>query len=220
MQLKEIDTSKFLFDPNDVTVADQLEKYEEFCTKLPGLPKVKIVQYIICMYDIASQEIRSEFPLYPQRKYEIAKMLGMVSDSKKIPQAIEDVLIGKNKDVNAMIIKYLTLFNNPDILMLASYYEMYVELNKTAFSGSFNKDTIAGIEKVNSAIKELTDNVFMGKDETELRRELYKSIDEQSLGIRPEEIAEKLQSGEKIFEDFNPYAENYEVDPLKFMGDR
>ena len=162
---------------------------------------------------------RAEFPFYPQRKLEIARAVKLFS-SQKPSRTVENMLIGKNRKVNNMIIRYLTLFNDPDLLMLISYYNIYIELNKQSLSGDFDKNTIANIEKVNGSIKELTESVFGGKDETELRQELYHSIEKQSLGIRPEEVAEAFSKGEKPIEDFNPYSGKYLPEELKYLGSK
>ncbi len=73
---------------------------------------------------------------------------------------------------------------------------------------------------MNNSIKELTESVFGGKDETELRQELYKSIEEKSLGIRPEEMAEAIQQGEKPLKDYSPYQGEYIPEKLKYLSDK
>jgi len=219
MDINKLDRSKFLFDPLDPDLLEKLSRHKEFTSTINHLNRTKVTQYIILMYDKNNDDVRAEIPYYPQRKYEVAKCVGLIEGKRKPKPTVEDMLIGKNKAVNAMIIRYLTLFNDPDLIMLAAYYQIFIELNKQSFSGDFTKDTIAGLEKVNSKIKELTENVYGGKDETELRAELYKSIEEQSLGIRPEEIAEKIQSGKDIFDHkYSPYDEQYIPDELKFLG--
>lgn len=219
MKLSDLDASKFLYDPRDGRVEEKLRKYKEFRRSPGKLPRGKVVQYIILMYDVSNDDIRGEFPYYPQRKREICKMVGLVGgNNKKLEKYAEDMMVGKNETINNMIIRYLTLFNNPDLLMLASYYEMYIQINKEALRGQYSKDTISNIEKLNLQIKELTDRIFRGKDETELRAELYKAIEEQSLGIRPEEVAERIQKDDSIKKDWSPYG-GYSLDDLKFTGD-
>ena len=220
MDLQKLDTSKFLYDPLDEHLLLKLSKFNEFKVGFSGMSKKQIIQYIILMYDKNNQEIRAEYPFYPQRKLEVAKTVGLIPGGKKAPTKVENVLIGKNEDVNKMIVRYLTLFNNPDLLMLASMYAISVTLHVQSYSPDFDKSTITNLEKVNNSIKELTESVFGGKDETELRQELYKSIEEQSLGIRPEEIAEALQQGEKPLKDYTPYNKEYLPDQLKFLSDK
>ena len=119
-----------------------------------------------------------------------------------------------------MIIRYLVLFDDPDLVMLAAYQEIFTNLNKASFAGETSKEIIASIEKLNDSIKEVTERIFGGKDETELRQELYKSIEEQSLGIRPEEVAEALQSGKDPLKGFTPYQSEYLPESIRFLGDK
>lgn len=217
MNFNKLNYAKFLYDPSDPDLLAKLSRHKEFAAKVPN--KRKVVQYIILMYDKNNDEIRAEYPFYPQRKMEVARCVGLV-EGGKAPKVVEDILIGKNEDVNAMIVRYLTLFNDPDLLLLSAYYSIYINLNKAAYKGEIDKPTIANLETVNRAIKDLTDGLFGGKDETELRQELYKSIEEQSLGIRPEEIAEALQSGKEPLKGFNPYQSEYLPENIRFLGDR
>ena len=217
MEFSKINYSKFLFDPSDSDLLVKLSRHKEFAAKVPN--KRKVVQYIILMYDKNNEEIRAEYPFYPQRKLEIAKCIGLV-EGKKATKAVEDILIGKSKEVNDMIIRYLVLFDDPDLVMLAAYQEIFTNLNKASFAGETSKEIIASIEKLNDSIKEVTERIFGGKDETELRQELYKSIEEQSLGIRPEEVAEALQSGKDPLKGFSPYQSDYLPESIRFLGDR
>jgi len=219
MDLQKLDISKFLYDPLDENLLINLAKFTEFKANITGMSKRHVIQYIILMYDKNNDEVRAEYPFYPQRKLEVAKAVGLVTD-KKATKKVEDMLVGKNESVNRMIVRYLTLFNDPDLLMLASYYSMYLHLNVQSYSPDYDKNTIVNIEKVNKSIKELTESIFGGKDETELRQELYKSIEEQSLGIRPEEIAEAIQKGEKPLKEYTPYDRDYMPDQLKFLSDK
>lgn len=219
MDLQKLDRTKYLYDPLDEDLVHKLTKYKEFRETIPRIAKRQAIQYIILMYDKNNDEIRAEFPFYPQRKMEVARTVGLIP-GKKVSSPVEDMLVGKNEKVNKMIIRYLTLFNDPDLLMLSAYYTIYIELTKRSLSGNFDKSTITDIERVNASIKDLSENIFGGKDETELRQELYKSIEEQSLGIRPEEIAEIIKEDKVPLEGFNPYQENYKPEEIKFIGDK
>ena len=219
MDLKKLDTSKFLYDPLDENLIVKLSKFNEFKAKITKASKRHVIQYIILMYDKNNDDVRAEYPFYPQRKLEVAKAVGLI-EGKKADVAIENILVGKNEDVNRMIVRYLTLFNDPDLLMLASMYTISVHLHVQSYSPDFAPTTITNLEKVNNSIKELTESVFGGKDETELRQELYKSIEEKSLGIRPEEMAEAIQQGEKPLKDYSPYQGEYMPEKLKYLSDK
>ena len=217
MQFTKLNFSKFLYDPSDPDLLGRLSRHKEFDSKVTN--KRKVVQYIILMYDKNNDEIREEYPFYPQRKMEVARCVGLI-EGNKATKGVEDILIGKNEDVNAMVIRYLTLFNDPDLLMLSALYEININLNKAAYRGIIDKNIITNLDIVNLKIKDLTEGLFGGKDETELRQELYKSIEEQSLGIRPEEIAEVLQSGKEPLKGFTPYQSEYLPEEIRFLGDR
>ena len=147
MDFKKLNYSKFLYDPSDPDLLVKLAKFKEFNTKFAStLSKRKVVQYIILMYDKNNDEIRAEYPFYPQRKMEVARCVGLVT-GVKAPKIVEDVLIGGNEVVNAMIIRYLKLFNDPDLLMLSAFHEIYTNLNKPSFAGETNKEIIGSIEK-------------------------------------------------------------------------
>jgi hypothetical protein len=219
MDITKLDRSKFLFDPLDPNLFTKLSKHKEFTKPIEHIDKLKLCQYIVLMYDMNNDEVRDALPYYPQRKYEVARAVGLTPD-KMVPKKIENMMIGKNKNINEMIVRYLTLFNNPDLLMLAAYYQIYIGLNKQAFSGEFSKDTITSLDKVNETIRELTERVYGGKDETELRAELYRSIEDQSLGLRPEEVAKKIKERKPLFDDgFSPYQSDYLPENIKFLGD-
>ena len=118
-----------------------------------------------------------------------------------------------------MIVKYLSLFNKPEVIMLSAYWEIFIELSKRQFSGQFDKNQVDYIKKLKEDIDALTEGIFRGKDETELRAELYKSLKDQTLGIKPEEIAERISKGEDPLGDFNAYEKDYKPSPMKFLGD-
>ena len=218
MRLDKLDTSKFLYDPKDPDSFLKLRKYKEFKKAVKGIPIDRVIPYIILVYDPASQELAQEYVELPQRKMKVASMVEM-TPLKRVTPELEDMLIGKNKVVNAMIIKYLHLFNDPNILMLSAFKEIYSSLSKAALEGEYGKPLIQSIQTVNESIKSLTDNILRGKEETELRADLYRSIEGRALGVRVEDIAEKLMRGEDPFPEANPYGK-YKPEKLAFEDDR
>ena len=219
MNIDKTDTSKFLYDPKTPESYLQLKEYEEFKAVLPQtLPRDRIIQYIIWMYDRASDVVRAEYPLYTQRKREVARMVGLIGGEKN--RSVENALIGLNSAVNAMAVKYIKMFNSPEYSMLVVYREIAVHLQRQALSGEVDKALIDNIEKITSAIVDLEEKVFYGKDETELRAELYRTIEDEDLGVMSEQIAEKLAKGQDPLKGVNPYGEGYKPDKMKFLEDK
>jgi len=223
MKLENLDTSRFLYDPKNRQSYMRLTRYQEFKKEPLGVSIDRIIQYVILMYDPANVVIEQQFPYLPQRKMEVAKLTGLIWRGKPLTEGVEDMLIGKSPQVNGMIMRYLQLFNNPDIEMLAAYKEIFAALNKAVFSGDMEtkmyNSLISNIERVNGLITSLMDRILNGKDETRLRADLYMSVEGHGLGVRPEDIAEKLKRGEEPFPDINPYGD-YKPDKLKFIGDK
>jgi hypothetical protein len=202
----------------------KLTRYKEFKRSTRNLPKDRVIQYIIIMYDPASKELEQEFPHLMQRKVEAAKAAGLMVAKSRMAPEVEDMLIGKNENINAMIIRYLHLFNDPNLLMLESYKSMYAALNQAVMGGQLEvreySKAIQNIETLNTSIIELSNKVLRGRDETQLREDLYRSIEGRELGIRVEDVAEKLQRGEDPFPEANPYGQMYKPKKLKFVGDK
>lgn len=220
MNLQKLDTSRFLYDPKNRASFMKLTRFKEFKKEPTGIHISKIIPYVILMYDPAGAMIEQQFPYLPQRKMEVAKMTGLVYRGEQISEHVEKALIGQSPQVNGMIIRYLQQFNNPDFEMLATYKEIYAALNKAAFTGVHSVQIINSIERVHQGIEVLTEKILKGKDETRLRADLYMSVEGHGLGVRTEDIAEKLKRGEEPFPDVNPYDVNYKVDRMKFVDDR
>ena len=221
MELHDIDTSGYLYDPKNPESYQRLLKFKEFKEDL-SFNKDKLIQYIILMYDMDNEDVRTEYPFYPQRKREICRMvkLGRASKDGKMGEVLENMLIGLVPEVNAMIVKYLSLFNKPEVIMLSAYWEIFIELSKRQFSGQFDKNQVDYIKKLKEDIDALTEGIFRGKDETELRAELYKSLKDQTLGIKPEDIADRISKGEDPLDGFNAYEPGYKPEKMKFLGDK
>jgi hypothetical protein len=147
----------------------------------------------------------------------VAQMVGL-ADQKHVPKEAEDIMIGKNEEVNDMVIKYLHLSASIEILMLATYKEIAALYSKMAMSGEIGT-YVKSMDLVTNAINDLQEKLLKGKDETDLRAELYITIEGKGLGLRVEDIAEKLQRGEEIFPEANPYG-NYNMKKMKFVGDK
>ena len=219
MNIDKTDTSKFLYDPKTPESYLKLKEHQEFKASLPHtLPRERIFQYIIWMYDRASDAVRAEYPLYTQRKREVARMVGLIGGTKN--RGVENVLIGPNDSVNIMIVKYIKMFNSPEYSKLAIYQEISVHLQRKAISGDIDKALIDNVEKITDAIKDLEVNVFYGKDETELRAELYRTIEDEDLGVTSEQIAQKLAKGQDPLKGVDLYGAGYKPAKMKFIGDK
>lgn len=221
MELKDLKLNRLLYDPSKDTDLIRLKKeYVEFNTPVRGLEANKILRYVILMYD-RNSELREEYPNIHQRKAIAAQLAGFsLNKNRKFPEVIEEMLLGKIKEVNIMIVKYILLYPDPDALALEVYYEMIVRqstltMGKIADPREY-KDILANTENLRKKISELTQSVFGGDELNSIKRELYGMIEEKRTAIRPEDIAEKIEKGLNPIDE-NPYGD-YKPEPIKLIS--
>lgn len=175
-----------------------LKKYTEFTKALKGLDKNKIICYIFYCYDKQSplQSIDNLF----HKRYESALLAGFEAGSdKKFDEATEAALMCQNKDVNAMIVRFLRDQADDDFAYLSVLRDaFYAELPKVQKGDLDNSEKL---DKIKKRIEVLVREISAGDDSRELTLELYEFMEKEKLNMRPEDVADTLQKGEKVFED-------------------
>lgn len=205
--LFEIDDSIYLIKPFDSSSLKKLDKYEEFRADAK-LPLTKLKNYIILLYDINS-EMREQISDLGQRKSLAAEVAGFPLFDGKFHEGVEDMMIGRNKKFNDMLVRYITLFNSPDYITYTAQWELlYKEITRsfTAEDSKETKEIRLNIDALRKNINELSRIIFYGEDNKELRKALYKHMESDKLRLRPEYFAEDIQN-DKI---------NISADPYKF----
>ena len=218
MLKEDVNVDDLLYDPFDKKEIKKLKARKGFDVKLSNLDLDKVLSYIVLYYDFKS-ELRVAIPDYTERKRTAMDMAGYGLNKRgAYPKEVEEVLLGKNSDVNMLIIKYMLLFGKPEYMMLHSYYSILIQEHMRSLSGNLKnpKDTIKNIGDLNKALDELDTKLFGGRESIDLKSELYKEV-EKKLDIKPEDIAYQLENGEDV--GSNPYGD-YEVQSPKFMGDK
>lgn len=200
-----IDGSKFLVDPrsSNEVIMGRLQHYPEFKEPLP-FNKHATFRYIILMYDINNVEIQGLYPDYMTRKRSCAVMAGFTVTKNRFSKDVEDALLGRNMEVNKMIIRYVRMFNNPEYVSYVSYWEMLIR-NVELSMGEDEPRVITtirqNIDNLRSQIGEITKNIFRGDDNENLRKQLYASMEEEKLKLRPEYMARVLQDKDLEFSE-------------------
>ena len=169
------------------------------------------------MYDLNSS-LRKEILDHGERKNQACQLAGFKLKKNKFSKEVENFLVGENFYVNNMIVKYILLFSDPDYLLLQMDYNMYAVAGLKAFSGNFDRFDIESNFKLNKRIKEVTNNLFGGDESRNLRRALYKSIEDKREMLKPEDIAEKMAKGEDPLDGYDKYDEGYKPDKHVFIG--
>lgn len=204
-QLSDFNFDGYLFDPtiSDKNLEKAFSKYEEFQEEIPkSVALGKLIRYIILLYDL-STEMNDVFKDVTTRKRECAILAGFeILDTYRFDSDVEDFIIGRTEVINNMIIKYVRLFNDPDYIILVSYWNMLLHeigtsMNLNKSDGDIKeskdlKDTRINIDALNKHISELSKNIFRDDDNRNLRKALYKTMEKERLILRPEDIASQI----------------------------
>lgn len=187
----------------DVTKADmsvpfvkqfhQLQLYSEF-SKLPTktLEVNRIIKWIVYVYDKGSP-YRDKYKNLTQRKVQAMMDVGydLQEESQRFIPDIEDVLMGHNHYVNAMIIAYIKLHCDAEYSHLLLLESMYFTIYGQVLSGITQK--IGELEKTKEAYSQAIDIVLMNDKNKGLVAELYKSINSDKIKLRPEDMAKAIK---------------------------
>ena len=213
-----IDITKLPFDLTAIKSIKEPEKlfqvfpvlndYPEFKLTIP-IPLPRAFELIVLLY--------SQRGLLVQRhstaKVEAAQYFGYKTIGDKInDKDISELLSGQNSEFNKMIIAYARMQHNAKfsqfIIWVVKYYKCLDEF-VTGDSDEKNKDLYKLIKDLQEDISVLEKELLKNDISPELHEELYAEVERISLGIRPEEIAQKLADGEDPLPGFNPYGKDY-----------
>jgi len=201
-----MDYSRFLYKPFDKKTVDTLEKqYPEFRFKVPD--KQKAIDYLLLMYDIASGEVKTYSDrLYERKKYAATKAGFTLNKKGEFDEWIEDIIIGENEQFNDAVVRFVRMFGLPDLPTLVAYNEMIDhEFSSSAKvkDHAMIKTIIQNIEGLRTKIEQLERKIFSGEETENVRKSLYRLMEKQRLGLRPEEKAVEIAENRVNVDD--PY---------------
>lgn len=157
--------------------------------------KEKVVQFIVLCYDEESPYYKT-YPNIIERKSVIAEDLDLPRDDKnpsRFDEDVEAMIQMKSEKVNQLMFRWLRLMKGPEFSHYTVVSEAYyTELQKVNESGDFSAKKLNEIKKM---LDEAKDNLIVDDTSPEFMDSFYKFIEGDGLGIRPEEIAVKLQDG-------------------------
>ena len=170
-----------------------------------GIDKTKIVKYIIFMYD-KNTPLRSLDSLI-KRKVQAVSLAEFPKDknnkySNDYISFLESKLFGK------MTIQYCRIQYSYDFSQLVQYDDLYYsEMDKAKAEEDATKRTsiLKNIETLGERIKKLTDIITTEDTSPDLRKCLYEEITNESLNLRPEDIAKRISEGKPALLNFAGY---------------
>lgn len=231
MKLSDLDLSGFKYDPsNDKDIKKLQDDYPEaFCPHWLEHPKLinhekNILRYIIILYDINSP-LWETIKKHEERKIKAMLLAGFEhGDDGKFNYDVEDALLyGRDRDVATMIVKYVYLFNSIDFSELVGMIEYNSQILRDIMNRKTNNQTMKNLQETSARIKNLTSNIFGGKETREIEERLYEELAMSKLSLRPEHIVRQMMSG-NVNSQFkhDPYKRKVvskKADRLKEHGD-
>jgi len=176
----------------------KLNSYKIF-KKSPGagLDNNKLMLYIFCMYD-QNTPYRRKFPDVKKRKYEIAIDVGFefVKKMRTFTDPVQDFLIGRNRIANAKIVEFVRMHRNYKYTYLVAMEESFYKVMSEVVDGETNK--MKELKGIQNDLEKTMDEILNTDDNPYVNDSLLLYIEEERLGLRPEEIALKLANGEVI----------------------
>jgi hypothetical protein len=205
MNIYDLDLTSLRYNPADEKDLERLkrEHTDAFLLTPYDDPKLnaydnQIMTYIILVYDMNSPLHRS-VKTHNERKVQAMLMCGFKPNElgKFDQREVENALLyGKDKGVAYRIVKYVYLFNNVDYSELMGMLEYNSQLLLKIHNGNTNNQTIKELQQTSARIKELTGNVFGGKETKEIEEQLYEQLAMSRISYRPEMVARMLMSGQ------------------------
>ncbi len=168
----------------------ELNKIEELAHAETGpyLPRDKVLRYIFLCYDKGSPVVLHNKDLI-KRKYEAALLAGFELIDKKFQRQVEDVIKCKDPLVNEMICAFVRLFGDDDFAYITSLKDALYAILPDVQKGEI-KD-IDKVQKLKKEIDQVTEKILVRDNTNNLYLDLYKYIEREKLGLRPEDIALK-----------------------------
>ena len=194
--------SQMRFDPTKLPeggdilkLYKELGKHKEFrMDPGEGLDNNQVMQYVICMYDMHSPYRKKHHDVL-KRKIEVAHDCSFkILDGGIFEPVVEDFLKGRNRVINQKIVRYAILHRSYKYAYQISVETAYFNLMLEVQSGETKS-----ITKLGELRDELENNLseLLNQDENPfLKDEMLKYLEDEHLGLRPEDIALKLQKGE------------------------
>lgn len=200
---KNLDYSKMICNPMVVpekkSPEDHYEifkRYKEFVELTPNINRPKLFRYIPLVYD-KNSPLREHIDDIRKLKGKAAELSGFKrNDGDRYPEPVEVMMACKNKTVNDMIIRYITLHKNKLYHRYVLMSEMYFNMSAGLLADATNKAQIEAFASLGDAIDTIQQEL-LSKDV-----DLQESFEEYYLAneimLRPEDIAEKILNGEEI----------------------
>lgn len=197
-----------VFKVESIDEIKEIGLYDEF-VEIENTDMLTVMRYLCAMYDKHSPLI--SITNISRRKSSAARAANFPLTNGGIAKPYDDILTLEGSVGYAfgrMIVRYCRLQNETDLMQLFTFEEALARNNEMLLS--FTNDdaddytkTIKNINELNKSILDIRNRFLMGDDSKEASRVLLNYIMNESLSLKPEEIA--LQDKTRdwgIYEDY------------------
>ena len=177
-----------------------LNKYEEFNPSLPKrINKQNIIRYVIITFDQKSP-LKMKYPDPIERRIKAGHIVGFeTKDTGEFTDTYTSIIKSEVVEVNKMVILYMYLQNENDMLTLIAYEEALRMQASKLVEGTADektKDIISNVDTLRKAIETLKRSFIEVEEDTLLKRDLFNYTQSKKLKIKPEDYAEMFVIGE------------------------
>ena len=195
--------SMLMYDPTRVPEGSDILKFYKDLGKIrefrlnpgEGLDNNKVMQYIICLYD-KNSPYRKKHPDVLKRKIEVAHDCQFgVEEGGNFDPLVEDFLKGRNRVVNQKAVAYVRMHRNFKYAYMVTIEESYYNLMIGILGGETKN--IATAKQIQGELEDTLLEILNQDSNPYLKDEILRYLESERLALRPEDIAKKLQNGEK-----------------------
>jgi len=201
MELKDIHTERFIFNPKSPDFEDKLVSVNPIFNLSRN--RKKWLTYLAICYDVNS-EIRRNHPEYMQRKFLSAQIAGFKLDeqSGKFTKYVEARLLKQDEEFNKVVSEFCRKVINKDYELYELLIDKFnLELEKRNASGDTLDETgRKNLQAMKKDIEDLEKIIFGGEESVELKNQLYNNLldfllKKYSQGIQLHKNSDKSLSG-------------------------
>lgn len=169
----------------------------------------QVLRYIVAVFDVNGLRVRIPDVVKRRRVgLEVAKF--KKNENGDYPEAVMEMMNGKNDQVNEMILHYVRMHKAPQYsYLMALEAGFYTLLAKTLSGESISNTEVKAMREMKEDIEAGVADFLNGEDAKKILEMTYKFLAEDSLGITPEDIAFNRQQGKPVV-DVMPYGKDYD----------
>ena len=185
--------------------------------------RLRLYAWIVCMYDLNSP-LRLEIRDYYKRKVYAGKITGIAPSkvSGKYMEYVENIFLGKDEQVNKLIVQYIASFSSPEYMQLMAHIHLQHSMLNRIVANDADKSVQMMFDTATETIKKLI-GVIYGSGQVdevyEARRALYQQVSSDLSEMRPENVATTMVVDKRLSDDWNPYGGSYIPGEIHFIGD-